>query len=148
MQIQQTKPQTVGYGLNDSPAGLAVWIVEKFHGWSDFPRDTGGDLGSKFTMDELLTNISIYWYTETITSSVRIYYENRNTRPTKPMAYIDVPTGAAIFPAELFVTPRSWAENSYNIVSWTVMPRGGHFAAMEEPDLLMDDVRGFFRELR
>lgn len=147
-QIQQTKPQSLGYGLNDSPAGLAAWIVEKFHGWSDFPRDTGGDLDSKFSMDELLTNISIYWYTETITSSARIYYENRNTRPTKPMAYIDVPTGAAIFPAELFVTPRSWAESSYDIVRWTVMPRGGHFAAMEEPDLLIDDVRGFFRGLR
>ena len=112
------------------------------------PRDTGGNLDSKFTKDELLTNISIYWYTETITSSARIYYERRNTRPTKPMAYIDVPTGAAIFPAELFVTPRSWAENSYDIVHWTVMPRGGHFAALEESDLLVDDVRSFFRELR
>ena len=147
-QIQGTKPQTLGYGLNDSPAGLAAWIVEKFHGWSDLSRDTGGDLDSKFSMDELLTNISIYWYTETITSSMRVYYENRNTRPEKPMAYIDVPTGAAIFPAEIFATPRSWAENSYNIVSWTVMPRGGHFAALEESDLLIDDVRGFFRGLR
>ena len=148
LEIQQTKPQTLGYGLNDSPAGLAAWIIEKFHGWSDLPRGTNGDLNSKFTMDELLTNISIYWYTETITSSARIYYENRNTRPGKPLTYIDVPTGGAIFPAELFATPRSWAENSYNIVSWTMMPRGGHFAALEESDLLIDDVRDFFRGLR
>ena len=83
-----------------------------------------------------------------IASSMRVYYENRNTRSEKPMAYIDVPTGAAIFPAEIFATLRSWAENSYNIVSWTVMPRGGHFAAPEESDLLIDDVRSFFRGLR
>ena len=147
-QIQGTKPQTLGYSLNDSPAGLAAWIVEKFHGWSDLSQDQSGDLGSKFTMDELLTNISIYWFTETITSSTRIYYENRNTPREKLMGYIDVPTGGAIFPAEITATPRSWAEDSYNIVSWTVMPSGGHFAAMEETDLLIDDVRSFFEELR
>ena len=147
-QIQGTKPQTLGYSLNDSPAGLAAWIVEKFHGWSDLSQDQSGDLGSKFTMDELLTNISIYWFTETITSSTRIYYENRNTPREKLMGYIDVPTGGAIFPAEITATPRSWAEDSYNIISWTVMPSGGHFAAMEETDLLIDDVRSFFEELR
>jgi len=147
-QIQGTKPQTLGYSLNDSPAGLAAWIVEKFHGWSDLPQDQSGDLSRNFTMDELLTNISIYWFTETITSSTRIYYENRNTPRQKPMGYIEVPTGGAIFPAEINATPRSWAEDSYNIVSWTVMPSGGHFAAMEETDLLIDDVRSFFGGLR
>jgi microsomal epoxide hydrolase len=148
-QIQGTKPQTLGYGLNDSPAGLAAWIVEKFHGWSDIPQDYQGNLYDKFTMDELLTNVSIYWFTETITSSMRIYYENRNApRIGGPIGYISVPTGGAIFPAEITATPRSWAESSYNIVRWTVMPRGGHFAAMEEPQLLIDDVRAFYGELR
>lgn len=147
-QIQGTKPQTLGVGLNDSPAGLAAWIVEKFHGWSDIPQDHTGDLTSKFTLDELLTNIAIYWFTETITSSTRIYYENRNTPRTANLDYISVPTAAAVFPAEISATPRAWAEHSYNIVRWTEMPRGGHFAALEEPELLLQDVRAFFRNLQ
>lgn len=147
-QIQGTKPQSLGYALNDSPAGLAAWIVEKFHGWSDIPQDASGDLLSKFTMDELLTNISIYWFTETITSSMRIYYENRTAPRLNPMGYVEVPTGGAIFPAEISLAPRAWAESSYNIVRWTVMPRGGHFAALEEPQLLIEDVRAFFQGLR
>jgi pimeloyl-ACP methyl ester carboxylesterase len=142
--IQGTKPQTLGYGLNDSPAGLAAWIVEKFHGWSD----NGGDVESAFTKDEMLTNIMLYWVTETITSSSRLYYESGHTPPTRPMGYIDVPTGAAIFPKEITFVPRKWAEAQYNIVRWTVMPRGGHFAALEEPELLVDDIRAFFRGLR
>ena len=142
--IQGTKPQTLGYGLNDSPAGLAAWIVEKFHGWSD----NDGDVGSAFTKDELLTNITIYWVTETITSSSRLYYESGNTRPTRPVGYIEVPTGVAIFPKEILFSPRKWAEARYNIVRWTVMPRGGHFAALEEPELLLDDIRAFFRDLK
>ncbi|MFM1897395.1 MAG: hypothetical protein RLZZ385_2469 [Pseudomonadota bacterium] len=147
-QIQGTKPQTLGYALNDSPAGLAAWIVEKFHGWSDLPQDSTGDLNAVFTMDELLTNVSIYWFTGTITSSMRIYYENRNVRAVNPVGYIEVPTGAAVFPAEIVATPRGWAQASYNLMQWTVMPRGGHFAALEEPQLLLDDVRQFFRLLR
>jgi pimeloyl-ACP methyl ester carboxylesterase/peroxiredoxin len=148
-QIQGTKPQTLGYGLNDSPAGLAAWIVEKFHGWSDIPQDQRGALLDKFTMDELLTNISIYWFTGSITSSARIYYENRNApRLGSPIGYVEVPTAGAIFPAEIYLTPRGWAERSYNIVRWTEMPRGGHFAALEETDLLLNDVRAFYRELR
>ena len=142
--IQGTKPQTLGYGLNDSPAGLAAWIVEKFHGWSD----NDGNVESAFTKDEMLTNITLYWVTGTITSSSRIYYESGNTPPTRPVGYIDVPTGAAIFPKEISFTPRRWAEARYNIVRWTLMPRGGHFAALEEPELLVDDIRAFFRELR
>jgi pimeloyl-ACP methyl ester carboxylesterase len=143
-QIQGTKPQTLGYGLNDSPAGLAAWIVEKFHGWSDHE----GDLEAAFTRDELLTNITLYWVTETITSSTRIYYESRNTPPTRPVTYVEVPTAAAIFPKEIIFAPRKWAQARYNIVRWTVMPRGGHFAAMEEPELLVNDVRAFFQGLR
>ena len=88
-QIQGTKPQTLGYGLADSPAGLAAWIVEKFHGWSDLPQDEEGNLLNNFTMDELLTNISIYWFTNTITSSARIYYENRNKRGFMRQFYQD-----------------------------------------------------------
>ena len=142
--IQGTKPQTLGYGLNDSPAGLAAWIVEKFHGWSD----NDGDVDSAFTKDEMLTNITLYWVTETITSSTRLYYESGNTPATRPVGYIDVPTGAAIFPYELFYVPQRWAEARYNMVQYTVMPRGGHFAALEEPELLVDDIRSFFGGLR
>ena len=141
--IQGTKPQTVGYGLNDSPAGLAAWIVEKFHGWSDH----GGDIENSFTKDQLLTNVTLYWVTGTATSSARIYYESRHTPPTSPVGYVEVPTAGAIFPEEISFTPRKWAEANYNIVRWTRMPEGGHFAALEQPELLVDDVRAFFREL-
>lgn len=147
-QIQGTKPQTLGYGLADSPAGLAAWIVEKFHGWSDLPQGPDGNLLDNFTMDELLTNISIYWFTNTITSSARIYYENRNTRPQKSMSYINVPTGAAIFPAEIYIVPRAWAEAAYDLRHWTVMPQGGHFAALEQPNSYIEDLRTFYRLLR
>ncbi len=147
-QIQGTKPQTLGYGLNDSPAGVAAWIVEKFHGWTDMPQGADGYLDNHFTKDELLTNIAIYWFTNTITSSTRIYLENRNTPAIKPMEFINVPTGAAIFPAEIFITPRSWAEASYDLRHWTVMEEGGHFAALEQPELYLNDLREFFRLLR
>jgi len=146
--IQGTKPQSLGYGLNDSPAGLAAWIVEKFHGWTDLPQGAEGDLNKSFSKDELLTNISIYWFTQSITSSARIYYENGKTPVQRPIEFIEVPTGAAIFPAEIFITPRSWAAAAYNLVHWTVMPRGGHFAALEEPELYLEDLREFFRGLR
>jgi len=142
--IQGTKPQSLGYGLNDSPSGLAAWIVEKFHGWSD----NDGTVDSAFTKDQILTNITLYWVTQTITSSTRIYYESRHTPTARPVRYVEVPTGAAVFPEEIYFTPRRWAEANFNIVRWTVMPRGGHFAALEEPELLTDDVRAFFRELR
>ncbi len=143
-QIQGTRPQTLGYGLNDSPAGQAAWIVEKFRAWCD----CDGDPESVFTRDQLLTNIMIYWVTETATSSARLYYESRNAPTSRELGRVEVPTGAAIFPYELFISPRPWAEAQYNITQWTEMPRGGHFAAMEQPDLLTDDVRSFFRPLR
>ena len=147
-QIQGSKPQTLGYGLNDSPAGLAAWIVEKFHGWTDMPQGATGYLDNHFTKDELLTNIAIYWFTGTITSSTRIYYENSKTQVETPLSYINVPTGAAIFPAEIFVTPRAWAEAAYDLRHWSVMSEGGHFAALEKPDLYLNDLRIFFRLLR
>jgi len=149
-QIQGTKPQSVGVGLNDSPAGLAAWIVEKFHGWSDIDKrlPAGYGLEEKFTKDDMLTNISLYWFTGSITSSARIYFENRNVAMQTPLGFVTVPTAGAIFPSEIYLTPRLWAESSYNIVRWTPMPQGGHFAAMEEPELLLEDVRAFFRTLR
>jgi microsomal epoxide hydrolase len=142
MSLQSTKPQTLAYGLSDSPVGLAGWIVEKFRTWSD----CGGDLGRSFTKDELLTNIMIYWVTGTIGSSTRMYYENSHTLP--PMGKINVPTGIAIFPADILLPPQESAERRLQLSRWTSMPRGGHFAAMEEPELLADDIRAFFRPLR
>ena len=143
--IQGTKPQTLSYGLNDSPAGLAAWIVEKYRTWSD----CGGDVERKFTKDELLTTITIYWVTETINSSTRLYYETlRKPWNLAEGDRIEVPCGIAVFPAEISRPPREWAERSYNVQQWTVMPSGGHFAALEEPELLVADIRSFFRPLR
>ncbi|MDX1648826.1 MAG: epoxide hydrolase [Myxococcota bacterium] len=144
-QIQGTKPQTLAYALHDSPAGLAAWILEKFRTWSD----CGGDVESVFTKDELLTNITIYWVTGTIGSSVRLYYESmKSGRVGFTQGRVEVPTGCAIFPKEIYKLPRRWAESHYNVQHWTEMPRGGHFAAMEQPELLAEDVRAFFRSVR
>ena len=143
--IQGTKPQTLSYGLNDSPAGLAAWIVEKYRAWSD----CGGDVEKRFTKDELLTNITIYWVTQTIGSSVRMYYENqRNNWVMGKDEQIPAPAAIAVFPGEISRPPREWAERSYNVCRWTEMARGGHFAAFEEPELLAEDVRSFFRAYR
>jgi len=144
MMLQSTKPQTLAYGLTDSPVGLAAWIVEKFRAWSD----CAGDVERRFSKDELLTTIMIYWVTETINSSVRLYYENRGIPPLAPEQRINVPAGVAIFPKDLALPPREWAERSLRVERWTEMPRGGHFAAMEEPALLVEDLRAFFRPLR
>lgn len=141
-QIQGTKPQTLGFALDDSPSGLAAWIVEKFHAWCD----CDGNVESRFTRDELLTNITLYWVTGTATSAARIYYENRVAAPTT--GRVTVPTACALFPKEISTPPRKWVEARYNLVRWTEMPRGGHFAALEQPQLLVDDVRAFFRSIR
>ena len=143
--IQGTRPQSLAYGLNDSPAGLAAWIVEKFRSWSDCE----GDIERRFSKDELLTNIMLYWVTQSIGSSVRLYYEAQHSgRSYLQGGRIEVPTAAAIFKRELFKAPRAWAEAAYNIQRFSVFPRGGHFAALEEPELLVEDVREFFRPLR
>ena len=144
-QIQGTKPQTLGVALNDSPVGLAAWIVEKFRTWCD----CDGNPENVFTKDELLTNITLYWLTQTAASSARIYYESRHAAPS-PYAgrRIEVPTACADFPKEIIWSPRRWLEGRYNITRWTEMPKGGHFAAFEQPQLLVDDVRAFFRDLR
>jgi pimeloyl-ACP methyl ester carboxylesterase len=143
--IQGTKPQTLAYGLSDSPAGLAAWIVEKFRAWSD----CGGDVERRFTKDELLTNITLYWVTGAINSSFWPYYARFHApSPIADGQRVEVPTAYAAFPKEIVRPPRSWAERVYNIRRWTVMPSGGHFAALEEPKALVEDLRGFFRDLR
>ncbi len=143
--IQSTKPQTLGYALNDSPAGLAAWIVEKFRTWSD----CDGDVERRFTKDELLTNVMLYWVPQTATSSARLYYEMVHAGKFPPQGFrVDVPTGCAIFPKEILKAPRSWVERLYNVTRWTRFPAGGHFAAMEEPAALVEDIRAFFRPLR
>ncbi|MBV8341106.1 MAG: epoxide hydrolase [Gammaproteobacteria bacterium] len=142
--LQSTRPQTAAFGLNDSPAGLAAWIVEKYRAWSD----CDGDIEGAFTKDELLTNITIYWATQTVASSFRPYWDFNNNPHPAPWTPIRVPCGIAVFPKDLGRPPREFAERSYNVQRWTEMPRGGHFAALEEPDMLAADIRAFFRELR
>lgn len=143
---QSTKPQTAGYALNDSPAGLAAWIGEKWRSWSD----CGGDLQSRFSTDFLLTIVTLYWVTGTITSSMRDYYDNRRWQGEPrlgPDHRARAPTAVAIFPHMLIPEgqpPREWAERLYDIHRWTVMPRGGHFAPAEEPQLVAHDIAAFF----
>ncbi|MCB1644737.1 MAG: alpha/beta fold hydrolase [Pseudomonadales bacterium] len=141
--IQGTKPQTLGYGLNDSPVGLAAWISEKFHSWSD----CHGDIESAVSLDDLLTNIMIYWVTGSATSAARLYYESNHVQNNLfERGKIATPTGCAMFPAELHQPPRAWAEELYNIQHWTRQPKGGHFAALEQPALLAADMRAFFSQ--
>ena len=142
--MHSTKPQTLGYSLNDSPAGLAAWIVEKYRSWCD----CDGNPETKFTKDELLTTITIYWVTETATSAARYYYEGRHSSAPPNTQRVEVPTACAAFPKEFRFTPRVWLESRYNLTRFTMMPSGGHFAASEEPALLVDDLRAFFRTLR
>src|SRR4051812_16396469 len=144
MKEQSTKPQTVGYALDDSPAGLAAWIVEKFRTWSD----CDGDVERRYTKDQLLDNVMLYWLTGTPHSAGRLYYEAEHTSGFGPDGRVEVPIGFAAFPKEIIRAPRHWAEARYDIRHWTEMPRGGHFAAFEEPELLIGDVRDFFRGLR
>ena len=146
--LQETKPQTAAYGLTDSPAGLAGWILEKFHGWSDVDAAETGRLSDRISHDKLLTNIAIYWFNQNIDSSMRIYYENRVVPPIKPISYIDVPTGVSIFPNEIYISPRSWVQAGYDLRYWNVLPSGGHFAALEEPVTYVNELNAFFGALR
>ena len=143
--VQRTRPQTLAYGLNDSPAGLAAWILEKFREWSD----CDGILERGFSLDDLLTNVTLYWMTETIHSSFRMYFENRKA----PLRFerddfVRPPCALAHFPKEFLVPPREWVERGFNVQRWTDVPRGGHFAAMEQSALLAADIQAFFRGLR
>lgn len=142
-EIQGTRPQTLGFALNDSPAGLAAWILEKFHGWTDH----SGDPETAVSRDDMLTNLSVYWFTSSIASSMRLYYENRQ-HPSDPPApgFIQTPTAVAAFPGELYLPPRDWIERAYNLQHYSVQERGGHFAALEAPELLLADIRAAFRQ--
>ncbi len=146
---QATKPQTLSYAMMDSPVGVAAWIIEKFRSWSD---TQGGDIESVHSKDALLTNIMVYLVTRTFNTASWIYYGRREEggRVLSPQGRrVEVPTGCALFPAEfLSWPPRSYVERVYNVTHWTEMPRGGHFAAMEQPDLLIEDIRAFARSLR
>jgi len=150
--IQSSKPQSLAHALNDSPAGLAAWMVEKFRAWSD----CNGDIETRFSKDELLTQIMIYWATESIGSSFLPYYDFANAGALKWIqegvknwiGSSKVPAAFAIFPKDISQPPREWAQRFFNVQRWTEMPRGGHFAAMEEPAKLAEDIRAWFRQFR
>lgn len=145
MAIQGTKPQTLAYGLTDSPIGLAAWILEKFRAWSDskgVPEDI-------IARDDLITNVMIYWLTGTINSSMRFYKEARaKLLHLEPGQHVTVPTGVVSLPREIPMPPRRWVERAFNLQHWTSLARGGHFAALEVPELLAEDIRAFYRPLR
>lgn len=150
MHIQATKPDTAGRGLNDSPVGLAAYILEKFSTWTDpeFRKLEDGGLERKYSLDDLLTNVMIYWTSGCIISSMRFYKENFGKGLNQPHAKlpVHVPTGVASFPNELLHTPKLWVTDKYrNLKSYTPIARGGHFAAMEEPQLLAEDVQNFVK---
>jgi pimeloyl-ACP methyl ester carboxylesterase len=143
--IQGTRPQTLAYGLHDSPVGQLAWILEKWRAWSD----CGGDVESVFTKDEILVNATIYWATGTMRSSTQWYWEHAHRPPAavRPVR-IECPTGVARFPRDVMQVPRSAAERKYDLRRWTEPDRGGHFAALEQPEILVEEIRAFFRPLR
>jgi pimeloyl-ACP methyl ester carboxylesterase len=139
---QSTRPQTVGYGLVDSPVAQLAWIIEKFWSWTD----CDGHPENVLSRDELLDNVMMYWATGSGASSARLYWESLSA--FAKAARVELPTGVAAFPKEVLPAPRSWCERAYNITHWTDMPRGGHFAAFEQPELFVDDLRNFFATVR
>lgn len=139
---QATRPQTIGYGLADSPAGQLAWIVEKLYAWSD----CDGHPENIFSRDEMLDDVMMYWATNSGASSARLYWESFGAFGGG--GKVELPTGVAHFPKEIVKAPRSWCESAYNITHWTDMPRGGHFAAFEQPELFVEDVRTFFNGVR
>lgn len=142
--VHRTKPQTAAAGLNDSPAGLAAWVVEKLRTWSD----GDGDLESVYTRDQVLLNLSIYWFTETIGSSMRMYAANAAIPPAQLQRRVEVPSGFSLFPGDILTPPRAWLERTTNLVSLTRPARGGHFAPFEQPELYAEELRTFFRPYR
>jgi pimeloyl-ACP methyl ester carboxylesterase len=145
--LQGTKPQTLSYGLNDSPAGLAAWLLEKRRRWSD----CGGDVETRFSKDDLLTNFTLYWATESFGSSARFYAEARRnpwTAAHDRHPVVEAPTAVLLFDKDIVKLPRKWAAGYYNLQRWNVPRTGGHFVPMEEPEILIDDVRAFFRAFR
>ncbi len=142
--MHRTKPQTAAVGLTDSPAGLAAWIVEKLRAWSD----CDGDVEQSFTKDEILTNVTLYWLTGTIGSSMRMYRANAAIPPAQHARRVEVPSGFALFPGDILRPPQAWLERSTNVVRVTRPARGGHFAPFEEPELYAQELREFFRPYR
>lgn len=142
--LHRTKPQTAAVGLTDSPAGLAAWIVEKLRAWSD----CGGDVERRFTKDEILTTVTIYWFTGTIGSSMRMYHANGAIPREQHARRVEVPSGFSLFPGDLVHPPRAWLERTTNLVALTEHTRGGHFAPFEEPEAYAADLRAFFRPYR
>lgn len=140
---QATRPQTLAYGLNDSPAGQAGWILEKFWAWTD----CDGNPENILSRDELLDNVMLYWVNACAASSARLYWESFGKR--RGVKQVTIPTGVAVYPKEIIPPVRKWMESDFsNIQHWREMPKGGHFAAFEQPELFIDDVREFFRTLR
>jgi pimeloyl-ACP methyl ester carboxylesterase len=145
--VQTRDPQTLAYGMHDSPTALCAWILERRRNWSD----CGGDVERRFSKDELLTHIMLYWVTDSFVTSVRYYYEARN-QPWTPAhtrtPVVEAPTALGVFPRELLIPPRKWAERYFNLKRWTPMTAGGHFAPSEEPNQLVTDIRAFYRSFR
>lgn len=142
---QATRPQTLGYGLVDSPLGQLAWIVEKFWAWTD----NNGHPEDAISRDEILDDVTLYWVTASAASAARLYWESWDTITSpEPGDFVELPTGIAAFPKDVVPVPRHWCEASYNLTRWTAMPRGGHFAALEQPELLVDDIRAFFATVR
>ena len=147
MQIQRTRPQTIGFAMHDSPVGLAAWMIDKRRAWSD----CGGDVETVFSKDDLITNAMLYWLTDTYVSSARHYYETKPERlaPVHDrQPPVEAPTALLQFKGDVWLQPRKWAERYYNLKRWNVADEGGHFAPMEQPEVLVNDIRAFFRNLR
>ncbi|MGW4772579.1 epoxide hydrolase family protein [Nocardia sp. NPDC004278] len=148
--IQATRPEALEYALTDSPAGWCAWVLDKFHAWTDAERDGIRDLRNALSWDTFLTNLSLYWFTGSIGSSIRLYREQSlaTARGEGAAGKIEVPTGVTIYPAEIVKSPRAWMERRVHLVRWTTADSGGHFAAMEQPAVFADDLRAFHRALR
>jgi len=139
--LQASEPQTLAYALTDSPVGWLAWMIDKFQ----ILTDNNGDFLSAVDRDTFLTDVTLYWVTSTVGSAMRIYRENRVAgEEAAPLPHLETPVAYADFPKEVFTTPLSWIKQTYNVVQVTEMPRGGHFAALEQPELLVEDVRKFF----
>ncbi|MCW2545992.1 MAG: multidrug transporter [Mycobacterium sp.] len=142
--MHRTKPQTAAFGLTDSPVGLAAWIIEKLRAWSD----CGGDIERAFTKDEILTNVTLYWLTGTIGSSMRMYNANAAIPPAQLARRVEVPSGFSLFPGDIVRPPHRWIERTANVARITKPARGGHFAPFEQPELYVQELREFFRPYR
>lgn len=142
MKLQSTKPQSLGYGLYDSPVALCAWIAEKFHDWSD----CRGDIRNAISWDRLLTNISLYWFTNSIVSSLRLYKETQLARDlSSAQSALPTPLCVAVYPHDIYHAPRAWVERSFNVCHWFVAEQGGHFAAMKQPQIFAEDLWRFKR---